>query len=117
MAAPTSGNTPALAHPTVTVVVVAHSVRNELERCFAALARNAEVPLQTILVDNASTDGTRAWVEEAHPEIEVIGLTENAFGAARNHALPRAQGRYTLFLDSDALLTAGALPALVGALD
>jgi GT2 family glycosyltransferase len=117
MAGPMSGNTGALAHPTVTVVVVAHSVRSELERCFAALARHAGVSHQTILVDNASNDGTRAWVEEAHPEIKVIGLTENAFGAARNHALPKAEGRYTLFLDSDALLTPGALPALAGALD
>ena len=52
--------------PVVTIVVVAHSVRDELERCFASIGRYAGVPVETILVDNASDDDTLAWVAEAH---------------------------------------------------
>jgi GT2 family glycosyltransferase len=103
--------------PDVTIVVVAHSVRHELERCFASITRHAEVSVQTILVDNASTDDTRAWVRREYPEIELIELPENVGVAARDHGLRRSTSRYTMFLDSDAALTPGALPTLVSALD
>lgn len=101
----------------VTVVVVAHSVRPELERCFASLEAHAGLPVRTILVDNASTDDTRAWVRATHPSVELVELPENIGVAARGHGLERADSRYTMFLDSDAALTPGALPAMVSALD
>lgn len=101
----------------VTIVVVASSVRHELERCFASIAEHAAIDVETILVDNASTDDTRSWVAQAHPEVAVVELDENIGVAARDHGLRRARGRYTMFLDSDAALTAGALPAMVRALD
>jgi GT2 family glycosyltransferase len=103
--------------PTVSVVVVAHSVRRELEACLGSIREHAAVPVETFLVDNASTDDTREWVRREHPETTVVPLPENLGVAARDHGLRRARGRYTMFLDSDARLTPGALPALVRALD
>jgi GT2 family glycosyltransferase len=97
--------------------VVAHSVRSELERCFHSIKRHAEVPVEVILVDNASTDGTGAWVRAAHPDVRLIELPENLGVAARDYGLRQAQSPYTMFLDSDAALTPGALPTMVRALD
>jgi len=105
-----------MTQPVVTIVVVAHSVRDELARCFASIADHADVPVRTILVDNASTDGTRDWVRDAHPEVELVELDENLGVGARDHGLRRSRSEYTMFLDSDAALTPGALPALVAAL-
>jgi hypothetical protein len=102
---------------TVTIVVVASSVRCELARCFEAIERHAALDVHVVLVDNASTDGTREWVRTQHPDVELIALPRNEFGAARNRALDRIRGHYTMFLDSDAVLTAGALPAMARALD
>jgi N-acetylglucosaminyl-diphospho-decaprenol L-rhamnosyltransferase len=101
----------------VTIVVVAHSVRGELERCFESIERHAGVAVETILVDNASTDGTRDWVEREHPGVTLVALEENLGVAARDHGLRRAEGEYTMFLDSDAVLTEGALPKMVEAMD
>ena len=103
--------------PLVTIVVIAHSVRRELERCIGSIARHAGVPVETILVDNGSTDDTREWVREAHPEVQLVPLPRNLGLAARDHGLRRARGRYTMFLDSDAALTEGALEALVASLE
>jgi N-acetylglucosaminyl-diphospho-decaprenol L-rhamnosyltransferase len=103
--------------PFVSIVVIAHSVRRELERCLDSIGRYAAVPVETTLVDNASTDDTRDWVARAHPEVTLVPLPRNLGLAARDHGLRRARGRYTMFLDSDAALTEGALPALVEALD
>jgi N-acetylglucosaminyl-diphospho-decaprenol L-rhamnosyltransferase len=101
---------------TVTIVVVAHSVRDELERCFGSIAEHAGLPVHTILVDNASQDDTVDWVRGAHPEVEVVPLQANLGVAARDHGLRRSQSPYTMFLDSDAALTPNALPAMVSAL-
>ncbi len=73
--------------------------------------------VQTILVDNCSQDDTLDWVDRAHPDVIVVTLPHNVGVAARDHGLRRARSRYTMFLDSDAALTEGALPAMVRALD
>ena len=100
------------------MITVAHNVRHELERCLEAIEKHRDgIRVEVFVVDNASDDGTGEWIRRVHPEVELIELDVNAFTAARVHALPRVRGRFTLFLDSDAYLTAGALPAMIAALD
>src|SRR5918994_1892345 len=76
--------------PAVTIVVVAHAVRDELERCLGSIRRHAGMPVTTILVDNASSDDTRSWVREAHPEVIRAGalagpgLVEDGGGLQRS---------------------------------
>lgn len=103
--------------PKVSIIVIAHSVRSELERCFASIRRHSgDRPVETILVDNASTDDTVAWTRSEFPEVRIVELEENLGAAARDVALPLTRGELTMFLDSDAALTAGALPAMIDAL-
>jgi N-acetylglucosaminyl-diphospho-decaprenol L-rhamnosyltransferase len=104
--------------PDVTVIVVAHGVREEVLACLASVKEHASpVKAEVVLVDNASRDGTAEAVAEAFPRTEVVTLAANVGVAARNTGLRRARGRLRMFLDSDARLTAGALPELVGYLD
>jgi GT2 family glycosyltransferase len=105
------------AAPEVTIVIIAHSVRPELDRCLGSIRDHAGVPVQVVLIDNASTDGTPDWVRQEHPDVELVELERNLGYSARNLGLESAAGRYTAFLDSDASLTEGALPTLVQALD
>jgi hypothetical protein len=106
------------APPDVSVVVVAHDVREEVLACFASVEQNAApATYELLLVDNASADGTAAAVAEAFPAAEIVRLPRNVGVAARNEGLRRARGRTRMFLDSDARLTAGALPELVAYLD
>ncbi|MBA2383498.1 MAG: glycosyltransferase, partial [Actinobacteria bacterium] len=103
--------------PDVSIVIVGHSVRGELSAALAAIDRHAGIPLEVIYVDNASTDDSVRWVRANHPDVQVVELPRNRGVASREEGLRRARGRYTMFLDSDAALTAGALPSLVAALD
>ncbi|MBA2524001.1 MAG: glycosyltransferase family 2 protein [Solirubrobacterales bacterium] len=104
--------------PDVSVITVGRDVRPELEFCFAALEEHrGEITTEVFAVDNASADGTADWIRREHPGIHLIELAHNAFTAARIPALPRVRGRFTLFVDSDAYMTAGALPAMVAALE
>jgi GT2 family glycosyltransferase len=70
-----------------------------------------------IYVDNASTDGTLEWLAATWPSVRVVALSRNRFGIAREHGLRLVRGRHTMFLDSDAQLTPGALETMVDALD
>jgi hypothetical protein len=101
----------------VSIVVVAHSVQDELERCLGSVATHGGDGVEVIVVDNASTDGTVEWLKREHPDVRVVALDENRGVAAREDGLRLARGRHTMFLDSDAALTEGALPELAGALD
>ncbi|QEC47322.1 glycosyltransferase family 2 protein [Baekduia soli] len=102
----------------VSIIVIARDVRDEVLSCLAAIAEHAApVSVQPIVVDNGSSDGTVAAVREAFPGTEVVALDRNEGGSARNHGLRIATGRYRMFLDSDALLTPGALAELVAFLE
>lgn len=105
------------ADPVVTIVIVTHSVRADLERCLASIAEHAGLPVRTIVVDNASTDDTLAFVRAHHAGVELVELARNEGTAARDYGLRLAESRYTMFIDSDAALTPGALPAMVAAMD
>jgi N-acetylglucosaminyl-diphospho-decaprenol L-rhamnosyltransferase len=111
--------TPAVgAVPDVSIIVIAHDVREELHECFASIEQHAAaVRVEAILVDNASTDGTASAVAESHPWVQTVELSRNEGLPARNHGLRRARGRLRMFLDSDAKLTPGALPELVRFMD
>lgn len=102
----------------VSVIVIAYNVRDEVLNCFTSVYRHsAPLRVQCILVDNASTDGTAEAVAEQFPDVEVIRRPTNEGVPGRNHGLRAARGRYRMFLDSDAALTAGALQTLVDILE
>jgi GT2 family glycosyltransferase/glycosyltransferase involved in cell wall biosynthesis len=107
---------PARESDLVTVVVVSFNTRELLVRCLDALAEDGYPHLQTIVVDNASSDGTPALVRERYPEVELVALDANlGFGAANNVGLRQARGEFVLALNSDAFLHPGAITALVAA--
>jgi GT2 family glycosyltransferase len=71
--------------PRVAVVVVNFNGGPCLERCLEALSRQTLRPTRTVVVDNASTDGSADGLASAHPDIEVIRLPCNiGFAAANN---------------------------------
>jgi N-acetylglucosaminyl-diphospho-decaprenol L-rhamnosyltransferase len=74
--------------------------------------------LETLVVDNASSDGSASMVRERFPWVRLVENDENlGFARANNQGIELAQGRYVLLLNSDTVLRAGALAALVGFMD
>ncbi len=72
------------------------------------------IEFEIIVVDNNSEDGSADMVRGRFPNVHLIANSVNSgFGAGNNLALPQAQGRYILFLNSDTVVTEGALTHLV----
>lgn len=100
--------------------VVNNDGREYLLDCLAAIGRNgaAGVTTETIVLDNASTDGSAAAVREQYPEVRLIELPAKA-GKAENDStlMMAAKGRYCLLLNEDSELRPGAAGALYAALE
>lgn len=103
----------------LTISIVSFNTRDYLERCLRAVAATCgSLRVQTIVVDNASKDGSAAMVTNEFPAVEIIANTRNCgFAAANNQAIAKARGRHVLLLNPDTEVRPGALQHLVGFLD
>ena len=96
--------------PTVSIVIVSWNGRQHLEGCLTAVAAQHGVDFETILVDNASTDGTAAFVRERFPWVQVVTLDRNlGFAGGNNAGVRAARGRYVALLNNDTMVDAGWL--------
>ena len=104
--------------PDVSIVVVTWNGRQYLDDCLGAIARQEGVSAETILVDNASTDGTAEYVRTAFPWVRVLRLPENrGFAGGNNAGAREAAGAFLAFLNNDTRADPGWLRALRAGVD
>ncbi len=73
-------------------IVINHNGGEDLGRCLAALAAQ-ELPVRVLLVDNASNDASRRWVEKPPRGVEVLALAKNwGYTGAANAGLAACAG-------------------------
>lgn len=104
--------------PAVSVVIPSWNGRAHLESCLAALERQRHpgVDWETLVLDNGSSDGTGAWLDERHPEVRRLASATNVGFCAGNNLLAEAAGGEALvLLNNDARPEPDWLAALVDA--
>lgn len=105
----------------VTVITTAYNAQRTVARTLASVAAALGPDDEYVVVDDASTDDTRAIVEgfvAREPRARLVARDENGYLAqARNDALAVARGRYVACVDADDELTPDALNVLAGELD
>jgi GT2 family glycosyltransferase len=98
----------------ITVIIVSYNTRDITLKCLRRLFDGTRLPLEVIVVDNASTDGSPQAIAQAYPGVRVIRNDRNAgFASANNQAMRVACGGYFFLLNSDAFLRPGALEHLL----
>jgi len=104
---------------TITVIVVNWNTRELLAECLDSVEATAgDLDLETVVVDNGSSDGSQDMVRARFPAVRLIANDDNlGFGRANNQAIAATQTPYVLMLNSDARLTPGALQRLLVRLD
>ncbi|HWB86634.1 MAG TPA: glycosyltransferase family 2 protein [Bryobacteraceae bacterium] len=102
--------------PTVCVSIVTYNNRRYIRRCLDAVLAQSEVPMEVIVVDNGSDDGTRKILRQFGKRIRVIWNSRNeGFAAAQNQAIRSSTSEWVLTLNPDVLLKPGFIANLVGA--
>jgi len=103
----------------VSVIIVNWNTKDLLLNCITSVYdTGGGVEYEVIVVDNGSSDGSGQAVKETFPQVTFIQNAENrGFAKANNQALSVATGRYVLLLNSDAMLTKGALKGLLDFMD
>jgi len=89
--------------PAVSVVVVTYQSAATLAGCLASLAAQGFRDFETLLVDNASTDGAAQAAAKADPTLRLIAnKTNRGFAGGVNDGARAARGRWIALLNPDA---------------
>jgi GT2 family glycosyltransferase len=109
----------ATADPRVSILIVSYNCLATLTACLESLAADEDAPpLEVIVVDNASEDGTVAAITERFPWVRVIANHANVgFAHAMNQGIESAGGGALLALNPDTVVPAGAISKALAELE
>ncbi len=101
--------------PDLAIIIVSYNARDDLQRALASLhASPPGVSSEIVVVDNESADGSAAMVREQWPGVRVIEAGGNlGFSRANNLGIRATRSAFVLLLNSDTIVPAGAVDALV----
>ena len=100
----------------VSVVTPNYNGEKFLKTFFESLNDDSELIGEVIIVDNASTDGSKEYIESStfNFPVRLIENTENVgFSPAVNQGIERAQYEYIFSLNNDTEVKKGSIKALV----
>ena len=103
----------------IAAVVPAHNGRRWLDGCLGALAAQQRPFDEMVVVDDASTDGTREALARDWPAVRVVALERNAgFAAAANRGVAEVAGcDFVALVNTDVELAADWLARTAAALE
>lgn len=98
----------------LSVVIVNWNAKKLLIDCLASVFKTVKnVSMEIWLVDNGSADGSVDAVRRKYPSVNIVQNQKNmGFAAANNQAFSKTKGRYILLLNTDTVLTEGAVEAI-----
>jgi N-acetylglucosaminyl-diphospho-decaprenol L-rhamnosyltransferase len=96
-----------MSDPRVAAVVVTYDALPWIEQCLESLRG-----VETVVVDNGSSDGTVAFVRDRFPDVDVVESENRGLGAGWNIGVRETASTYVLLVNADAWLLDGALERL-----
>lgn len=93
-----------VASPLVSIVIPTHNRKEMLLRLVKSIHASTYRNIEIIIVDDASSDGTSAYIQEhlKHSRLTIIRNKKNLFTAgSRNVGLKKARGEFMCFIDDD----------------
>lgn len=98
------------------IVMLTRNGLDMTRRCVESVKRHTEQPLEWVVVDNGSTDGTLDFWSRTEG-VKLIANEENrGFAAGTNQGLLEASGDFILLLNNDTVVTPNWLSGLYAAL-
>ncbi len=99
------------------IIIVTHNQLEFTEKCLQSIWEYTDEPIELIVVDNGSNDGTVEYINSI-TGIKLIENKENrGFPAGANQGLRVASGENILFLNNDVIVTTGWLRRMLEVLN
>ena len=95
----------------LSIIIVSWNTRDILRDCLSSIYDTAsDIPLEVIVIDNASSDGSTTMIKTLFPNVMLIENTANSgFAAANNQGIKIATGSFILLLNPDTMVLDDAL--------
>jgi hypothetical protein len=113
-APPMAGELEPHAAPTFSVVIAAHNAAGTIPEAVESALEQTLRPLEVIVCDDGSTDGTAAALEPYRDRVIYVRKQRGGAASARNAALEHANGEFFAVLDADDAYLPQRLEALAG---
>jgi GT2 family glycosyltransferase len=102
----------------VSIIVLTQNKLPYTRQCLESLYRNTDCShFELLVVDNASTDGTHAYLDglkQRLPNLHAVFNDYNkGFARANNRGIMQSRGEYIVLLNNDTIVTPGWLPRLI----
>lgn len=102
--------------PIVSFIIVNWNGKLFLKQCIDAISRQSNHDFEIIVIDNGSTDGSAAFIEESYPQVMLVKLDRNyGFTGGNIEGLCHANGRYVALINNDAILPCDWLQLMIDA--
>ena len=90
--------------PFISIIIPHWNGIDILSECLDSLKHSTYEDKEIIVVDNASTDGSQAWIKENRPEITLIENDDNyGYAGGCTRGVSSAKGDWLLFLNNDTI--------------
>lgn len=102
----------------VSIIVVNYNGRDLLKECIQSILDQTYQPIEIILVDNGSKDGSAEIVSKLFPEVKVINLKHNkGFTGGNIEGLKYAKGDFIFLANNDVVLDRQCIYNLVNSME
>ena len=104
--------------PSVAIVILNWNGKRYLQQFLPSVLATTYPNARVVVADNASTDDSIQFIQQHHPEIELVTLSKNfGFAGGYNEALKKVQADYYVLLNSDVEVTPGWLEPMIALLE
>ena len=81
--------------PHITILILNYNGKPHLKDCFQSVLTTEYPSFEVVLIDNASTDDSVAFVQQHFPSVRIVQFEKNyGFAEGNNRAAEAATGRY-----------------------
>ncbi|MDF1699342.1 MAG: bifunctional riboflavin kinase/FAD synthetase [Saprospiraceae bacterium] len=102
----------------VCIAILNYNGEELLESYLPQVLYSSKNPLNIAVIDNASNDESVSYIQEWHPEIQVIELQKNyGFAEGYNRGLEYVEATYTVILNSDVSVRTNWLDPIIARMD